>query len=114
MPDEWLIFGGGPTVKKCKDQIINYIELHKPVIVGTNWMPKWVMPDYHAITNRKNYKAYKRNMRGIKVGPSKFKHFDIRFDIDNEYPAKRGYLKMGIVIIATKISVLIEEINILI
>ncbi|KKM16854.1 hypothetical protein LCGC14_1681630 [marine sediment metagenome] len=95
MRDEWLIFGGGPTVKEYKDQILRYIELNDPVVVGTNWMPKWIMPEYHVIVNRKNYARYKKNLRGIKVGASKIKNLDIYLDIDNKYPAKRGYFKMG-------------------
>ena len=94
MRDEWLIFGGGMTVKEYKDQIIKYIELNNPVVVGTNWMPQWTKIDYHVITNRKNYAKYKKNLRGIKVGASKIRNLDVYLDIDNKYPAKHGYFKM--------------------
>lgn len=94
MRDKWLIFGGGPSVYECRERIEKFIAVVDPMIVGTNWLPEWVTPDYHVVSNRNNYKKYRKNLRGIKVGSSKINNLDMYLDVDNEYPAEKGYFKI--------------------
>jgi len=94
MQDEWVIFGGGPSIASYQDQIESFVEGR--VVVGTNWMPELVVPKYHVISNKNNYKRYRKNIKpeSIGVGASKIRKLEIYVEAENEYPAEVGYFRL--------------------
>ena len=51
----FLVFGNGPSLGKHRKQIVEFIETHKPVLMGANNMRGLPTPDYHGFTNRKRF-----------------------------------------------------------
>jgi 4-hydroxy 2-oxovalerate aldolase len=55
---DFLVLANGPTLKKCHDKIIRFIEKYNPVILGANYLADLFFPDYHAFNNKKRFTMY--------------------------------------------------------
>lgn len=93
---EWLIFGSGPSIAEYREQIALILGLY--TVIAVNYRPEWVVPHYHMICNRRNYKKYKHAIhpKSVFVGASKVRG-DVYFDFPNDYGPRKGwYTKDGI------------------
>ena len=54
----FLVLGGGPSLNEYHDEIFQFIDRYQPIVMGTNNITGFVLPDYHAFTNRKRFIEY--------------------------------------------------------
>jgi len=54
----FLILGNGPTLKSHRNQIQQFIDKKKPIVLGANNLGNLFIPDYHAFTSVKRLKKY--------------------------------------------------------
>ncbi|EHL19931.1 hypothetical protein HMPREF9628_01104 [Peptoanaerobacter stomatis] len=64
-----LIMGPGATVSIQKENIVDYINLEKPLIISINYIPDYLEPDYIFLTNSKRYVqlSTKLSKKGYKI-----------------------------------------------
>lgn len=55
---DFLILANGPSVKKYKQEIGEFIRRYDPVVMGANYMSGLPCPDYHAFSNKKRFVSY--------------------------------------------------------
>lgn len=55
---DFLILASGPSLKKYKKEIEDFVKLYDPVIVGANYMSSTPLPQYHAFSNKKRFMNY--------------------------------------------------------
>jgi len=55
---DFLVLGGGPTLKKYQKQIREFILRYNPIILGANYLADLFVPHYHAFSNRRRYIDY--------------------------------------------------------
>lgn len=55
---DFLVLGNGPTIKKYKSDIDEFIKKYDPVILGANYLGGLFTPDYHAFSNKKRFANY--------------------------------------------------------
>lgn len=51
----FLILANGPNLKQYKPQIQQFIERHKPIVLGANYLGGLFAPDYHAFVNLRRF-----------------------------------------------------------
>lgn len=55
---DFLIFANGPSLKKYRQEIEEFIKRYNPVVMGANYMSGLACPDYHAFSNKKRFVSY--------------------------------------------------------
>lgn len=55
---EFLVLANGPTLKEYRNQISQFIEKYKPVVLGANFLNGLFTPHYHAFNNAKRFVSY--------------------------------------------------------
>ena len=87
----WIIICGGKTAKTHKKKALRYIEKYKPIVIGTNKIPKEYNADYHMFVNKKSYAKYGNMAKGkVILG----KNLGGSFEYENEYPSYDGLIKI--------------------
>lgn len=70
---DFLILGNGPTLKDRREEILDFIEERKPIIIGSNNLNGLFTPHYHAFNNQKRFEQYKSGINKnskLLLGPS--------------------------------------------
>ena len=62
----FLVLGLGPSLSDHRQQILDFIDKEKPMIIGANNVTDFIYPDYHAFTNRARFAKYAHT-----INPSK-------------------------------------------
>lgn len=55
---DFLILASGPSLRKFKDEVGEFIKRYNPVVMGANYMGGLPCPDYHAFGNKKRFLSY--------------------------------------------------------
>ena len=55
---DFLVLATGPSLKKYKDKIDEFIKKYDPVILGANNLDGLFVPDYHAFNNKRRFMKY--------------------------------------------------------
>lgn len=55
---DFLILANGPSLKKYKRQIDNFIATYDPIIIGANYLGDLFEPHYHAFNNKRRLTEY--------------------------------------------------------
>lgn len=63
-----LVMGLGPSLLEYREHIFQFIERHRPVVMGANNITGYLIPDYHAFTNRARFTKY---VHTVDTGKSK-------------------------------------------
>jgi len=55
---DFLILASGPSLRKYKNEVGEFIKRYNPVVMGANYMSGLPCPDYHAFGNKKRFLSY--------------------------------------------------------
>jgi len=55
---DFLVLGNGPSLKKYKDSIEEFIEKYNPIVLGANYLDNLFIPDYHAFHSKRRFIDY--------------------------------------------------------
>ncbi|MFH1283594.1 MAG: aldolase catalytic domain-containing protein [bacterium] len=56
--ETFLILGNGPSLVQYRDQISQFIEKFKPIVMGANYLGGMFVPKYHAFRNERRFEEY--------------------------------------------------------
>ncbi len=56
--ETFLVMGLGPSLMEYREQIFHFIEQYQPIVMGANNITGFLIPDYHAFTNRARFSKY--------------------------------------------------------
>ncbi len=56
--ETFLVMGLGPSLLENREQIFQFIEQYQPIVMGANNITAFLIPDYHAFTNRARFTKY--------------------------------------------------------
>lgn len=55
---DFLVLANGPSLKKYKSKIDQFIKKYNPIILGANYLGNLFVPDYHCFTNKRRFIDY--------------------------------------------------------
>ena len=101
----FLILASGPSLKKYKPEILNFIDRYQPIIMGCNFLGDMFVPHYHAIINQKMFQKYVNTIhRDSKILLSPYwtrlfiNSYSVRnyelISYENNYPGNKGNMQI--------------------
>jgi 4-hydroxy 2-oxovalerate aldolase len=85
---DFLVLANGPSLKKYKDKIDEFIKKYDPIILGANYLENLFIPHYHAFNNKKrfiNYYYYINPKSTLMLGPNlDLKSMNMKWDREYE------------------------------